>query len=115
MSKLHAEQLLETGRLPATAETFISPTRAFSEAYEGVLVELRLRPGTTAQLEAIGVRDTAALTSARYPGMASVGRGWTASNAFFKAEGAQVNIGLGRGDALDIVNNNMVGFNVIRP
>src|SRR5262249_11055625 len=80
-----------TGRLSATAETFISPTQTFSEAYDGVLVQFRMQAGTTEQLASIGVRDASALSSATYPGMPLVGRGWTTGNAFFKAEGAQIN------------------------
>ncbi len=114
MSAAHAQELLATGRLSATAETFISPTQAFAEGYEGALVQFRLQAGTTEQLAAIGVRDASALSSAAYPNMSIVGRGWTAGNAFFKAEGAQINIGLGRGAALNTFNNNIAGFNVIR-
>ena len=61
-----------------------------------------------------GVRDTSAVTGASYPNMPLVGRGWPAGNAFFKAEGAQINIGLGRGGALEIFNNNVARVNVIR-
>ncbi|MEY4575796.1 MAG: hypothetical protein RL701_499, partial [Pseudomonadota bacterium] len=39
MSKEHFKALKQTGRLPATGETFISPTRAFSARYDGVLVQ----------------------------------------------------------------------------
>ncbi|MGP4101388.1 polymorphic toxin-type HINT domain-containing protein [Nonomuraea sp. KM90] len=42
MSDEHFETLQSTGRLPATSETFISPTQAFSEAYGGRLVEFTL-------------------------------------------------------------------------
>ena len=114
MSPAHAEELLAKGRLPATAETFISPTRGFAESYEGVLMEIEVHPGTTAQLAEVGVRDTSALTGASYPNMPLVGRGWPARKAFFRAEGAQINIGLGRGGALEIFNNNIAGVNVIR-
>jgi hypothetical protein len=114
MSRADADELLLTGRVPATRETFISPNRAFSENYEGVLVEFRLRPGTTQQLEVVGVRDASALTGSTYPGMPRVSRGWTGSSAFFKAEGGQINIGLGRGTALDIFNENIRRFSVVR-
>ncbi len=69
MSVAHAEELLATGRVPATAETFISSKQAFSEGYEGALVQFRLQAGTTEQLAAISVRDASALSSAAYPGM----------------------------------------------
>jgi hypothetical protein len=45
--------------------------------------------------------------------MPLVSKGWHATSAFFKAEKAaglapQINIGLGRGAALDIFNKNIV-------
>ena len=85
--------------------------------YDGALVQFRLTSGTTEQLAGIGVRDGSGLTGAAYPNMPLVGRGWTRSSAFFKAEGVpqQINIGLGRGGALDIFNGNMTGYNVIGP
>ena len=46
--------------------------------------------------------------------MPLVSKGWTTANAFFKAEGAQINIGLGRGTALDLFNSNLRGFSVFR-
>jgi hypothetical protein len=46
--------------------------------------------------------------------MPLVSKGWNAVSAFFKAEGGQVNIGLGRGPALDIFNNAMTGFERLR-
>ena len=35
---------------------------------------------------------------------------WTSSSAFFRGEGRIVNIGLGRGTALDIFNDAILGF-----
>lgn len=79
-----------------------------------MLVQLRMQAGTTEQLATIGVRDASAPTSATYPEMPLVGRGWMAGYAVFKAEGDQIHIELGRGAALDVFNNHMMGFNVIR-
>ena len=54
--------------------------------------------------------------------MQTVSKGWTQSNAIFKGEGrtgnkstsfAQINIGLGKGKALDIFNNNIIKFEEI--
>jgi RHS repeat-associated protein len=110
MSSEHFATLRETGRLAATKETFISPTRSFSEGYDGVLVQFSVRSGTTRALEQIGVRDSSALASARFPNMANVFKGWSSTSAFFKAEGSQINIGLGQGPALDIFNSAILGF-----
>jgi RHS repeat-associated protein len=114
MSQEQLDEFQRTGRVPATGETFTSPTRQFSEDYDGRLVQISVRQGTTAQLEAIGVRDTSRLTAEAHPTMPAVSSGWAAQNAFFKAEGTQINIGLGRGTALDTFNNNITGFSVLR-
>lgn len=74
------------------------------------MVEFSLRPGTTNSLAGVGVRDGSAVTAAAYPGMPIVSSGWTATSAFFKGEGGIINIGLGRGSALDIFNDAILGF-----
>ncbi|WP_437676273.1 DUF6531 domain-containing protein [Sorangium sp. So ce131] len=112
MSREHAEELQRNRRLLPTRETFISPTRGFSEDYDGVLVKFKMKPGTTEALENIGVRDVSALTRAEYPDMPAVGKGWTADNAFFKGEGRQINIGLGRGRALEVFNDHIEDFDI---
>ncbi|WP_374581707.1 hypothetical protein [Pseudoduganella sp.] len=114
MSAAHYQELVATGRLPATAETFISPTRAFSENYQGVLVQFKMRSGTLNALEGMGVRDASALSKSLYGEMPVVSKGWSSSNAFFKAEGSQINIGLGQGRALDTFNSNIQGFSAVR-
>jgi hypothetical protein len=113
MSRANYEQLVQTGKLPATAETFISPTQAFAADYRGVLVEFNLQAGATDALRSVGVRDTSVLAGQLYGDLPLVQRGWASSNAFFKAEGAQVNIGLGQGGALDIFNANILNFRVV--
>lgn len=58
-----------TGELPVTGETFISPTKAFSSDYDGVMVRFELNDGTTSMLEKIGLSngDRAPLAKAVYP------------------------------------------------
>jgi hypothetical protein len=110
MSQEHYDILESTGKLSATRETFISPTRAFSEAYDGVLARITVRDGTTQRLAEIGVRDNSSLASRVLSSMPLVGRGWRNTNAFFKGEGSQINIGLGGGNALDLFNGAITGF-----
>ncbi len=62
MSHEDYEYLLATGKLRATSETFISPRRAFSENYEGVLVRFHLKTDALEQLKAIGVKDSSVMT-----------------------------------------------------
>ncbi len=113
-----AEVLMKTGKMPAGTETFISPTRAFSESYVGKMFEFHVKAGTTAQLESIGVRN--AVTNHPYKHLPLVSKGWKKINAFFKVEGVNnmglphVNIGLGNGKALDIFNSNIINFTLIR-
>lgn len=105
--------LLLTGKVPATSETFISPTKEFFEDYDGVLVEFLMKPGITSNLQDVGVRDSSVLSKSVHKNMPSVTKGWKTGNAFFKSEGNQVNIGLGNGKALDIFNNNIQSYKVL--
>lgn len=98
MSQADYDYLRMTGELPATGETMISPTQSFSSDYDGVMVRFELNNGTTSKLEQIGLSngDRAMLAREVYPDMPHVsGVEWTENHAFFKAEGAQINIGLG--------------------
>ncbi len=110
MSQADYDALVRTGKIPATSETFISPTQAFSESYDGVLVRFNVNEGTMEVLKGIGVRDTSRLTAQQLGDLPTVSKGWTATNAFFKAEGNQINIGLGKGTALDAFNGNIINF-----
>jgi len=59
----------------------------------------------------MGVRNTANVFSGTaYESLPTVEGGWTESNAFFKAEDNVINIGLGRGAALNKFNANIVSF-----
>jgi len=114
MSNEHFDALQSTGKLSATRETFISPTQAFSEGYTGRLVKFTVRSGTTDKLAQIGVRDASAATRSAFPNMPLVSKGWTRTAAFFKGEGtSHINIGLGRGAALDIFNKGITAFEEI--
>ena len=122
MTLAHYEELVNTGRLVPNmkGETFISPTKSFAADYNDVTVEFTLRPGTTNALRSIGVRDGARLTLETYGELPPVQSGWKGSSAFFKTEGTgaiggpQVNIGLGHGPALNIFNENLVRFNIVK-
>jgi hypothetical protein len=113
MSKSDFDQLQSTGRVPATSETFISPSQAYSQGYQGVTVRFSVQAGTQDALAGMGVRDASAAASVAYPDMPLVSSGWTSSSAFFKGEGGILNIGLGRGPALNLFNDSIVGFGVV--
>lgn len=104
--------------MPGTTETIISPTREFSEDYDGILVPFNLKPGTRAQLEGIGIRDKSDLAAVTHPDMPTQvkSEAWRLKNARFKGEDDLIKIGLGReGDAaFKIFNDGIDSFNVLR-
>jgi hypothetical protein len=61
----------------------------------------------------IGVRDGSAAASSAFPNMPLVSRGWTSTSAFFKGEGGVVNIGLGRGSALNTFNDSILSWQAV--
>jgi hypothetical protein len=107
--------LLATGRLVATGETFISPSLEFASGFEGVTVKFELAGGTTDSLFNIGVRIRGGgLDGGAFGSLNFAESGWGAANALFKLERGSINIGLGQGDALSIFNSNIVRFSVVR-
>jgi hypothetical protein len=121
MSEKHYKRLEKTNRMPGTGETFISPTKEYAAQYEGALVRFELEPGTTAKLEKIGLKNDSPITNVKYPEMLDIGSvlKWNEKYAQFKGEGLsgkkgigkpQVNVGLGKGTALDIFNDHITGF-----
>jgi hypothetical protein len=112
MSKKAGESFLETGKMPASmGETMISPTKAFAADYGDMLFEINVKSSTLSELEEIGVRNIA--SEHPYEHLPVVKTGWKPTNAFFKLEGEQVNIGLGNGKALHIFNANIKSFKLI--
>ena len=113
MSAADYDYLRMTGELPASGETCISPAVSFSRGYNGITVKFELNNGTTSMLEQIGLSNghRAMLAKQLYPDMPYVANiKWTEDFAYFKAEGAQINIGLGKGRALETFNRNIIGF-----
>jgi RHS repeat-associated protein len=112
MSQANYDALAATGKLPATSETFISPSLEYAQQYNGVTVQFNVQAGTTDSLLGMGVRN-AGLNGGAYGNLPLVQSGWGSSSAFFKLEGNVVNVGLGRGSALNTFNNNIVNFNLV--
>ena len=110
MSESDYESLVKNGKISATGETFISPTESYSKKFNGIRVEFEVKSGTTNSLEGIGVKANTPFTNRKYYNMPNVEGGWNNNNAYFKYEDLQVNIGLGKGKALDIFNNNIINF-----
>ncbi|MDE9483989.1 hypothetical protein [Xenorhabdus bovienii] len=61
-----------------------------------------------------GLVDAYRLTRKEFPDMPPISKGWKENHAYFKAEREQINIGLGKGKALDIFNDNIVKFEKIK-
>ena len=123
MSKEHYEELVKTNRMPGTGETTTSPTMLFSESYEGVLVQFKVKRGTIDELRSIGVSDGHPLINLHFgkmPNNQDIGGGWNMSKARFKVETLlsskkkQINISLGKGEALDRFNSNIIEFKKIK-
>jgi len=122
MSKEHYEELVKTNRMPGTGETTTSPTMLFSESYEGVIVQFKVKRGTIDELRSIGVSDGHPLINQHFgkmPNNQDIGGGWNTSKARFKVETLlsskkkQINISLGKGEALDRFNSNIIEFKKI--
>jgi len=101
-SKEYFAVLQKTGQIPGTTETTTSPTREFSEDYDGILVQSNLKPGTRAQLEGIGIINKSDLAAVTHHDMPSPvkSKGWGLKIARFKGKNDQINIGLGREESL---------------
>jgi hypothetical protein len=114
MSQANYEGLLSMGQIPATGETFISPSLQFAQQYNGVTVQFDVQAGTTEPLMDMGVRNSAnGFGGTAYESLPIVNSGWTSTNAYFKWENGVVNVGLGNGPALNTFNSNIVNFSLV--
>lgn len=115
MNQSDYDTLVKTGKMPYTKETFTSTELSYSKEYRGVLVEFTLKNGTIAQLEGIGAIQTNSpdlrALYLQMPETKNVNN-WRNNNAYFKLEDGVLNIGLGRGKALSIFNENTRFFEV---
>ncbi len=113
MTPEQARVFERTGRIPATGETSVSPLRSYAEQYDGVTYQITVKPGTSAQLQNIGVAANEA-TSVQFPDLSTQTGSWNQTNARFKVESGQTTTQLGRGVALDIFNLNIIDYQVVR-
>ncbi|MDR5777797.1 MULTISPECIES: hypothetical protein, partial [unclassified Caballeronia] len=114
MSPEHFAYLKESGELLPTTETSISPVLSYSSAYEGTTVKFTLAPGTSEQLQEIGIAANPP-TAAQLPALSTeTRRGWIYTNTQFKVEGGQMTTQLGKGPGIQIFNQNLVKFDLLR-
>ena len=120
MTKTDLETLKSTGKLTASSETFTSPTLTYikNTGYNGTIVKFQMKTGTIEKLVKIGIRnDKTRKMMTNFSQMPSVNsvENWTQTSALFKTEGTkqglqQINIGLGKGKALETFNENIINF-----
>ena len=123
MSKEHYDELLRTNKIRATGETTTSPNMTFSEGYEGILVQFKVKRGTIDELREIGVTDGNPLVERKFgkmPTAKDIGGNWNQTHTRFKVETLrnsntkQINIALGQGKGLNQFNNNIIEFQLIK-
>lgn len=112
MSEQQYQTFLRTGKMPHTTETSISPSQAYSSKYDGVTVKITTKPGTSAQLQEIGIAANKPAAE-QFPGMSTQTGKWMHTNTRFKVEGGQMTTQLGKGKGMDIFNESIVDFVVV--
>jgi hypothetical protein len=112
ISTENLEALRVTGKLPATTETSLSPVPEYAQQYDGTMVRFTTKPGTSAQLQKIGIAANEP-AAGHFTGMPTTANNWTQNNARFKFESGQMTTQLGQGKALEIYNENMVNFKTL--
>lgn len=113
MSEKQYQIFRETGVMPATTETSVSPVLNYSSKYDGVTVKITVKPGTFSELEKIGISANEATTK-QYPNMSTQTGKWMDTNTRFKVEGGQMTTQLGQGKGMEIFNNNIVHFEQVK-
>ena len=115
MSKEHYDELLRTNKIRATGETTTSPNMTFSEGYEGILVQFKVKRGTIEKLENIGIAArNNKMALKKHQNLKLDISPWNEKYARFKLEKGQVNIALGKGEALKIFNDNILEFKFVK-
>ncbi|QQJ96021.1 hemagglutinin repeat-containing protein [Burkholderia ambifaria] len=109
MSEEQFAYLERTGQLPPTTETSISPVQSYSSKYDGVTVKFTVAPGTSEQLQGIGIAANPPAAT-QLPGLSTQTGPWMQSNVRFKVEGGQMTTQLGQGPGINIFNQNMIQF-----
>ncbi|KAA1187616.1 RHS repeat protein [Photorhabdus heterorhabditis] len=113
MSEQHYEHLQQTGKLPPTTETSISPALSYSLDYKGHTVQFITKPGTFEQLKEIGIAANKP-AEVQFPHMLKGIGEWMQTNARFKVEGGQMTTQLGQGMAIETFNRNIIGYKLVR-
>lgn len=103
MSPEQYQILMETGRLPPTTETSISPVLSYSSKYNGVTVKFTVAPKTSERLQEIGIAANPPAAT-QLPDLSTQTGPWMQTNVRFKIEGGQMTTQLGQGAGINIFN-----------
>lgn len=113
MSQKQYEKFLNTGVMPATTETSVSPVLGYSSKYDGVTIKITVKPDTFSELEKIGIATNSAAAK-ELPNMSTQTGKWMDTNTRFKVEGGQMTTQLGQGKGIEIFNKNIVHFEKVQ-
>ncbi|MGA4114228.1 beta strand repeat-containing protein [Ralstonia nicotianae] len=113
MSPEQYQILMETGRLPPTTETSISPVLSYSSKYNGVTVKFTVAPKTSERLQEIGIAANPPAAT-QLPDLSTQTGPWMQTNVRFKIEGGQMTTQLGQGAGINIFNRNIIQFERVR-
>jgi hypothetical protein len=113
MSEKQYEKFRETGIMPATTETSVSPVLGYSSKYNGITVKITVKSGTFSELEKIGIAANEPAAK-QFPNMSNRTGKWMQTNTRFKVEGGQMTTQLGQGKGIEIFNHNIVDFERVR-
>lgn len=109
LSEADYKHLINESKLTWTSETSISPAIACSLNYNGILVQFTLKSGTWAK-----IKEIALVTNKEelklFPDLSFTKGHWVEEYAKFKKEADQITTQVGKGKALAIFNENIIGF-----
>ena len=124
MTKTDLETLKSTGKLTASSETFTSPTLSYIKniGYNGTIVKCQMKTGTIEKLKRIGTvkkSDFGRELMKDFGDLPINKKDWIQESTLFKIEGTklgtpQVNIGLGKGKGVEIFNENIINFQIVK-
>ena len=124
MTKTDLETLKSTGKLTASSETFTSPTLSYikNTGYNGTIVKFQMKTGTIEKLKKIGTvkkSDSGRELMKDFGDLSINKKDWIQESTLFKIEGTrlgtpQVNIGLGKGKGVEIFNENIINFQIVK-
>ena len=124
MTKTDLETLKSTGKLTASSETFTSPTLSYIKniGYNGTIVKFQMKTGTIEKLKRIGTvkkSDFGRELMKDFGDLPINKKDWIQESTLFKIEGTklgtpQVNIGLGKGKGVEIFNENIINFQIVK-